>query len=288
MVENIKIVTDSTTSLSKEECEKLGLVCLETTFMIDSNLYSAFDENEGTLTDFYKKLSDAKRISTGCVNVNTFEECFESLVAQGFKVVYIGLSASLSSTFSNSQVAANMVNEKYNEKKVVVIDSRSASFGSLILIERVQELMAQEKTLEEIEQIVGEDAKKMSVAFVPTDLSFMFKCGRLSALELGIGKLFKIVPIIYVSESGKLKGRDKCIGMKLALKRLKNDFIELIKTKVHKKCYITSCGMDADVQNLKEYIAENTEIKLEDIKTGLIDKTLACCCGPKTIAVFCL
>lgn len=287
-MENIKIVTDSTTSLSKEECEKLGLVCLETTFMLDSNLYSAFDESEGTLLDFYKKLAGAKKVSTGCVNVSTFEECFEDLVAQGYKVVYIGLSASLSSTFSNSVIASNTVNEKFNEKKVAVIDSRSASYGSLILIERVKELVSQDKTLEEIEQIVADDAKKMSVAFVPTDLSFMFKCGRLSALELGIGKLFKIVPIIYVSESGKLKGKDKCIGMKLALKRLKNDFVDLIKSKGHTKCYITSCGMDAEVQSLKEYIAENTNVKLEDIKTGLIDKTLACCCGPKTIAIFCL
>lgn len=287
-MENIKIVTDSTTSLTKEECEKMGIICLETTFMVDENLYNAFNENEGELLDFYKKLSVVKKVSTGCVNTDTFESCFDDLVNQGFKVIYVGLSASLSSTFSNSQIASNNINEKYGKKVVSVVDSRSASYGSLILIERIQELIQEEKTLEEIEEIVDADAKSMSVAFVPTDLSFMFKCGRLSALELGIGKLFKIVPLIFVSETGKLKGKDKCIGMKLALKRLKSDFVNLIKSKGHKKCYITSCDMPAEVQSLKEHIAENTEIKDESIKTGLIDKTLACCCGPKTIAIFCL
>ena len=50
-------------------------------------------------------------------------------------------------------------------------------------------------------------------------------------------------------------------------------------------CHITSCGLDEDAEALKKYIQENTDIKY--IKVGHIDKTLACCCGPKTLAIFC-
>jgi len=105
-------------------------------------------------------------------------------------------------------------------------------------------------------------------------------------LEASLGKLLHIVPIIYVSDDArKLKVGDKCLGSKLALKTLKNKFVNFIKSKNHTKCYITSCALESDVENLKQYIIENTNIK--EIKTGLIDKTLACCCGPKTIAIFC-
>ena len=54
-----------------------------------------------------------------------------------------------------------------------------------------------------------------------------------------------------------------------------------------KRCYIASCDLDADAEELKKYILENTDIKEEYIKVGYIDKTMSCCCGPKTIAIFC-
>ena len=54
----IKIITDSTTSLSKEECEKLGIDCLETSYMLDDVNYSAFENEEETLLDFYKRLDE--------------------------------------------------------------------------------------------------------------------------------------------------------------------------------------------------------------------------------------
>ena len=287
-MENIKIVTDSTTSLSKEKYDELGIVCLETTYIVDGEEHYAFDNPEITEIEFYEKLEKSKKCSTGCVNISTFEECFDNLVSNGYKVVYVGLSASLSSTFSNSQIAMNTINEKYGEKKVAVIDSRSASYGTLILIERIQELALENKTIAEIEEIVSNDAKSMSVAFVSPDLSFMFKSGRLNILEAGLGKLLKIVPIIFVSETGKLKAREKCIGLKLALKKLKNDFVKFIQTKKHKKVYLTSCNMPNEIEDIKTFIDANTDVKAKTIKTGLIDKTLSCCCGPRTVAIFCL
>ena len=287
-MKKLKIVTDSTTSLSKEKCEELGIICLETTYILDGEEHYAFDDPEVSEIDFYSKLEKTKKCSTGCVNVNTFEECFEKLIQDGFDVAYVGLSASLSSTFSNSEVAMNNLNEKYGEKRIAVIDSRSASFGTLILIERIIELENEGKSLQEIEDIVSNDAKSMSVAFVSPDLSFMFRSGRLSIIEAGLGKLLKIVPIIFVSETGKLKAREKCIGLKLALKKLKSDFVSFIQSKNHKKVYLTSCNMPNEIEDIKNYILENTDVKSENIKTGLIDKTLSCCCGPRTVAIFCL
>ncbi len=287
-MEKIQFFTDSTTSLSPEECKKLKMECLETTYMLESDLHSAFDEQSVSLPEFYSKLGEVKSCSTGCINPKVFEDSFEKYVSKGIKVFYLGLSASLSSTFENSKCAAEKLNKKYGKKMVVVVDGRSASYGSLLLLEKAWSLVEDGKTLEEIETIIDADAKSMSVAFVVHDLNFMYKCGRLSALETGLGKLFKIVPIIYVSESGKLKVGDKCLGRKIAYKTLKNKFANYIKNKGHKKCYITTCDMPEEAEDLKKYIIENTDISEEDIKIGLIDKTLACCCGPKTVAIFCL
>lgn len=287
-MENIQIFTDSTTSLSPEECKKLNLEYVETSYMLDGELHSAFDEENVSLPDFYNKLTEIKSCSTGCVNPITFEEAFEKFVSKGIKVLYTGLSASLSSTFENAKIVAEKLNKKYGKKIVAVVDSRSASYGTLALIERAKEYISEGKTIEEIETNLDKDAKSMSVAFVAHDLNFLYRSGRLNALEAGLGKLFKIVPIVYVSESGKLKLGDKCMGSKLAYKTLKNKFTNFIKTKGHTKCYLTSCNMLEELEDLKKFLIENTDLKESDIKIGPIDKTLACCCGPKTVAIFCL
>ena len=281
----IKIITDSTTSLSPEECNTLDIECLETTYMLDNELHYAFDEEEVSLPEFYEKLDTVKSCSTGCINIQTFEEAFDKYAKENIQVFYTGLSGSLSSTFSNAEIAAGNINNKYGKKMVAVVDSRSASLGTLAIIDEAKDMIEKGDSLDEIETKLNEYAKNMSVAFVARDLSFMYRSGRISMLEAGLGKFLHIVPIIYVSESGKLKVGDKCLGSKLAFKTLKNKFTNFIKQKNHKRCYISSCNLNEDVENLKNYILENTDIKV--VKTGLIDKTLACCCGPKTIAIFC-
>lgn len=285
MSKKIKIVTDSCSSLSKAECEKMGIVCLETNFMVDGKLENAFENKNISEIEFYDILDKSKSCSTGCVNEQTFEDCFSKLIKDDYLVLYIGLSSSLSSTFSHSEAVANKLNEESKEKVVSVIDSKCGSYGMLLLIEKAKELIEQSKDLQEIEDILNETVKNMAVSFVPRDLSFMYKCGRISAVEAGLGKLLHIVPIVSVSETGKLKVSEKCLGYKLAMKTLKNKYVTTIKSKGLTRCYITSCNQTAEVEALKEFILANTEIK--EIKTGLIDKTLACCCGPKTIAVFC-
>ena len=288
MFDKIKIVTDSTTSLTKKECEERGFICLETTYLVDDVLHSAFDNEEETLPEFYKSLDKAKTISTGCINTEIFEQCFNELASQGYKVFYMGLSAALSSTFSNAQTAANTVNEKYKEKVIYLADSRAGSYGTLLLLDKVQDLLNEGKTLEEVETIISEDAFKMNVAFIAPDLKFMLKSGRITAFTLGVGTLLNLVPTIYVGDKGQLVARDKCIGKKRAIKILKNKFTDFINKNNCTRCYLSSCDMGNEIEDIKQHIASNTKIKLEDIKTGLIDKTMSCNCGPKTVAIFCL
>lgn len=286
MKEKIVIMTDSCSSLTKEELEKRNIQYVEMSYVIDDVEHSAFDEENVSLPEFYEKLDVAKSCSTGCVSESTFEEKFEELAAQGYKVIYTGLSGALSATFGYAQVAAEKINAKYGKKVIGVVNSRTGSIGVQILIDDAETLVAQGKTLDEIEFVLKDNASKLESFFVCRDLKFLHKCGRLSSLEAGIGTLLKIVPIIHVDpKDDKLRPAEKHIGKKLAYKNLRNKFVSMINERSCEKCYIASCALDADAEELKNYIVENTHIK--DVKVCHIDKVMSCCCGPKTIAIFC-
>ena len=288
-MEKIQIVTDSCSSLTKEECKKRNIICLETSYILNDVPHTAFDEEDVSLPEFYKKLEVMKSCSTSNIALSTFEECFEKLVAEGKKVVYIGLSTALSSTFSYAEAAAKAINEKTGKKVVAVINSNSGSYGEMLVVDATEEALENGMKFEDIEENMNNFAQNVASAFVAKDLNFIHKCGRLNIIEASLGKLFKIVPIICTEKSvnGKLKVTDKCIGTKLAYKTLRNKFVKLITENKAKRCYIASCDLDADAEELKKFILENTDIKEEYIKMGYIDKTMSCCCGPKTLAIFC-
>ena len=284
----IRLITDTTSSLTKKECEERNIECLETSYMLDDELHYGFDEDV-PLKEFYNKLNEAKKVSTGCVNTDAFEAIFDRVASEGDEAIYIGLSSALSATYGNAVVAANNVNEKYGRNAITVIDSRSGSYGELIFIDKIEELINEGKTAQEIKEIIDADVANSAVAFVAPDLSFICKCGRLSALEAKIGNLLKLVPIISPSqEDGKLKVVEKGIGMKLTMKKLKTRFVDFIKKRNHTRCYLASCDMDKEIEEIRQYILDNTDIKPENIKVGYIDKTMSCCCGPRTISIFCI
>lgn len=287
-MEKIQLVTDSCSSLTPEECKKRNIVCLEMTYTLNDVPHTAFDEEEVSLPEFYKKLEVMKSCSTSNIALSTFEECFEKLVSEGKKVVYIGLSSALSSTFSYAQAAAKSINEKTGKKVVAVINSNSGSYGEMLVVDATEEALEGGVKFEDIEEHMNNFAQNVASAFVAKDLNFIHKCGRLNIIEAKIGTLFRIVPIICIDKSvnGKLKVTDKCIGTKLAYKTLRNKFLKYIAEHKSKRCYIASCDLDTDAEELKKFILENTDIKEEYIKVGYIDKTMSCCCGPKTLAIF--
>ena len=287
MKEKINIITDSCSSLTKEECESRNIAYVETSYMLDDENCNAFENLDESLVDFYSRLDVIKTCSTGCVNEVTFEECFDKIASKGEYGVYTGLSGALSSTYSNAVTAAKNINEKYGKEYIRTVNSRTGSIGVQILIDDAEELIKQGKSIDEVQEILEGYASKLESTFICRDLKFLCKCGRLSTLEATIGKLLKIVPLIHVDpKDDKLRVSDKCLGKKLAYKTLKNKFVKLINERPCEKVYLASCGLDEDVKELKDYIVQNTSIKAEDIKTCNIDKTMACCCGPKTIAIF--
>lgn len=289
MKNKIKIVTDSCSSLTKEECEERGIICLEMSYTLDDVSHSAFDEDSVSLPEFYTKLENMKSCSTSNIPVSTFEDCFSKLVDDGYEVVYVGLSSALSSTFSYAQNVKEKLNEKAGRQVVALIDSQSGSFGEMMVLDETIEAVESGVKIDEIEDYMKKYVDNSLSAFVAKDLNFIHKCGRLNIIEASLGKLFNIVPIICpdLNAGGKLKVNSKNFGTKLAYKALKNKSAKFINEHNSKRCYIASCDLSADAEDLKKFILENTKIKEENIKVGFIDKTMSCCCGPKTLAIFC-
>ena len=76
--------------------------------------------------DFYRAMSNGADTKTSQVNVEEYEEYFESFLKQGKDVLHLCLSSGISGSFNSANVAKEMLQERYPERKIYVVDSLAA------------------------------------------------------------------------------------------------------------------------------------------------------------------
>lgn len=82
------------------------------------------------------------------------------------EVFAVTITSALSGTYSSAMVAKNMLLENYPEKKVHIIDSKAAGSGLTLIVRKLQELIAQKMSFEEIVKNNGVLQKNKSVFYI--------------------------------------------------------------------------------------------------------------------------
>lgn len=279
----VKIITDTCCSLSAEKLKELNIDYVQMSFTVNDESFNGFEHPIKDAKKFYDELALSMTCSTSCVNPHTFSAIFKKYVKLGYDVVYIGISGGLSATYGNALTAAKEVNDTFG-RHVWVADSLSGSYGIALMLEYSAKLCNEGKTAEEIFKSIDKNRMNIFAIFVPSDLKFLNRSGRINKFVASIGTLLKITPVIMANERGELKLFAKCIGKKKAVKSIQNFILEKADIDNKEKIYVGHTGVKEDAKEFAEFIKANTEIR--DVTVDTIDYTMGCNCGPYTLAVF--
>ena len=92
--------------------------------------------------------------------------------------------------------------------------------GKNILVYRAVELWKEEKSMEEVYDILMEERDHVNVSFTVNDLYHLQRGGRVSKTTAVVGSLVNIKPILAVTSTGELKSDGTVRGRKKSLKTL--------------------------------------------------------------------
>ena len=279
----VKIIADSCSSLTPSELKMLDVDFVQMSFVVNGEAYNAFDNDFDNPQEFYKMLEKTEKCSTSCVNTQTYLEKFSEYVNNGYDVVYIGLSGGMSSSINNAKLVAAELN-KQNGEHDWVVDSLTGSFGIAMLINKAVGLRNNQKSAKQIFEELEEIKYKKLPIFVPGDLQFLMRSGRINRFVASIGSLLKISPILSADEQGVLKMVEKCLGYKKAIRSLQNMILSKADLDTAETIYIGHTGKEAEAKEFAEFLKGVTKNK--EIKIGYIDYTMGCSCGPNTLAIF--
>ena len=163
-------------------------------------------------------MSDDKAIyKTAGVGISEAETVFEKYLSQGIDVLNITLSSGISSTYSYCKKAAENMQEKYPDRRVICIDSLRYSTALSLLVILAASKKAEGATIDEVAAFVEEKKHCIHQMGPMDDLFFLVRTGRISNAKAFFGSLVGINPMADFNERGVSEVLAKFKGKKAAL-----------------------------------------------------------------------
>ena len=165
----------STADLSKEHFEAIDVKYICFHFELDGMQY---EDNMGVsipFDEFYARMANGADTKTSQVNAEEFEEYFRSFLEQGLDILHISLSSGISGVINSANIAKETLQEEFPDRKIYVVDSLAASSGYGLLMDKLSELRAQGKTIDEVRDFAEAHKLNLNHWFFTSDLTFFIK-----------------------------------------------------------------------------------------------------------------
>ncbi len=224
-------------------------------------------------------LNTKKRITTSQAPTGDFYNTFNMALEKYDRVLFIGVSGSLSGTLQNAMLAAKMI----GNEKVLCVDSESVSYGITLLAKYAalrrkmgMELKALIKELEEVK-------KSIRIYFFVESLDYLHRGGRIGFAKTLLGKMLDIKPILTL-ENGLICPFKSVRGLETGYNSLK-DLIKEQSKEYTNYVFVAAYGLENTLFNnvleqMKEEFLEDKEFMFEEIGSIIL-----CHVGPGVEAV---
>ena len=278
------ITVNSTVDLPKEWLEERHVPVVPLKYTIDGETYT---DMEGlSAKEFFAKLREGKMSVTSQVNPEEAAELLEPYVKDGKDVLHLGFSSGLSGTLNSMRIAGQMLEEKYPEAKVIVIDTLCACLGEGLLLYKALQQKAMGKTIDETAQWVEENKLHICHNVTVDDLNHLHRGGRVSKTTAVLGTLVQIKPIIHIDDNEKIQVIGKERGRKKSLNKIVDMAVEQSKGWDNDIIMITHGDCIEDAEYVAKLVRE--KMGIDNILINNIGTVIGSHTGPGVVAVFCM
>ena len=209
----IAILTDSASDITPDMIEGLDVTVIPIRLKIGENNYK--DGVNLSKKEFWHKLLTEKVVpKTAQPSPAEFRDYYEELFNKGYeKIISLHISSKMSGTQQVAKVAREMLKR---EKDIIIVDSKSVTFGQAYQVLEAAKMIKDGAKLEDILTRLYEIADKMKVYFAVSDLTYLEKGGRIGRASSVIGNLLKLRPVLKL-EDGEVSLETKTFGERGAI-----------------------------------------------------------------------
>jgi len=213
------IVADSTVDLPADLADELGLVIIPFIFTIDGKDYEYhLDGRDMAVNDFYAALRAGKTSTTTQHTVMRYIEYWEPILKAGKDVLYLSQSAALSKSYDQSIFAREELLKDYPNRKIISLDTKSASLGQGVLAYYACKAQKAGKSMDEVVDYINSIIPNFQHLIMADDLYHLRRGGRVSGAAAFVGTMLNVKPILTLVDDGRLVPVQKVRGRHRAIK----------------------------------------------------------------------
>lgn len=246
-----KIIVDSCADFTVEELKARGYEAVP--FKIDIEGTTFVDDFDLDIESFVNEVEKSKfPPKSSCPSPDDFLKAMQG----DYDDIYV---VTISSALSGSYNAANLAKSIYEEEgtaRVHIFDSKSAAAGETYTVLKIQELLDQGKSFDEVVKTVEESIEQTNTVFVLENIENLQKMGRMSLVKFVVANSLKIKLILSDNGKGEIDMIAKAIGSKKALKKMVTLLDEVKKKPVLDFMVITHCLDEERAEFVKKQIIE--------------------------------
>ena len=273
----IRITSDSTCDLNHLIAERdIGIMALQVNLGTDV-FRDGVDITPEKIFNFVAETGTLPK--TAAPSIGEYEEFFAKELEGYDALVHISISTKASGSHTFAKNAA----ESFNGK-VFVVDSKALSSGQGLLVLKACDMRDEGKTAEEIVATLEELRERINTSFVPDNLDYLHKGGRVSGMVKTVAGMFKIHPQILMDDGQLVPGKKYKGKMSVLIKQYVDDLKELYPNYDKSRCFITHSSADRDlVEAATAKVKEAFEF--DEIIETVAGSIITSHCGKGTLGV---
>ena len=193
MIRETAVVIDSAAYLPQELIDRHGVLIAPLSVEIDGEEY--LEGVDITADEFYRRIGDAKSVSTSQPSIGRLIECYQRAAEDGAKhILSIHIGANVSGTVQSAQLAAQS-----SEVPVTIVDTGQASFAEGLCVMEAIEALEEGADLIGVMERVSLASAVVGNTFVVKALDLADRGGRLTG---DVPDTVAGVPVMALTESG--------------------------------------------------------------------------------------
>ena len=212
-----RIVTDTSANLPTAYLQQEHITIIPFTFHADGDEQACLDLNTFDAKTFYAQMRSGTKVSTSQIPPQRYLDVLTPMLEAGEDVLFVSMSSGISGSYASGQIAARQLREEFPARKLLLVDTYSASLGEGLLVMRAVDCRREGMSIDDTYTLLRSLRHRMAQIFTVDDLRYLRRTGRLSNLEAAVGTVLQIKPLLKGDPQGKivcfakLRGRQRAI-----------------------------------------------------------------------------
>ncbi len=257
------IYTDSSADLPAHIYQEYDLRIIPMEYVVNGEMFTCHTDSpdhDKHCDELFAAQKKGAEVHTSQIAPFNYIDAWKPMLEQGNDILYLCMSSGLTATFDNVQIAAGQLREEFPGRKLILVDTLSATQGQGVLTTAALMNRAAGMTIEENAAWLEEKKRLMCHRFMVGDLNYLHKGGRVSGAVAAVGTMLNIKPILIINDEGKLDVVAKARGEKAAIKMLVDGYKkEQGVPGVPKLVYIGHTSLYEKVEAVKKMVEEVAE-----------------------------